>query len=152
MAFLGRPSQRDEERAAAYRDWLQQRNPFAIASVVLGVISLIEFGVLLVFGIAGIVCGIIALVQLSRARREAEGLPEMARRAELVRSISTIDYAPPDRDLPPPRDRDEADEPPVPKTRGRRLAWIGIALSVISLVIAAVIYTWPAGGAGGGGA
>lgn len=65
MALFGRPTERDEQRAQAYANWVGQRNPYAIASTVLGVFSLIEMGVLLVFGIAGIVLGSIALRQLA---------------------------------------------------------------------------------------
>jgi hypothetical protein len=64
MGLFGRPTPRDEVRAAAYRDWLSARDPFAIASLVLGVFSLIEFGAIFVFGIAGAVLGAIALRRL----------------------------------------------------------------------------------------
>jgi hypothetical protein len=66
MALFGRPNERDEAKAAAYRDWLVRRNRFAIASTVLGVFSLTHFGTLWVDGIAAIVLGAIALRQLSR--------------------------------------------------------------------------------------
>src|SRR2546423_4689595 len=66
MALFGRPTQQDERKAQAYAQWMQQRNPFAIASMVLGVFSLIEFGVLIVFGVASIVLGVVALRQLAR--------------------------------------------------------------------------------------
>jgi hypothetical protein len=68
MAF-GRPTPKDDARAAAYRQWVGARDPFAIASLVLGIFSLIEFGAVLVFGIAGTVLGLLAL---SRLRRNAE--------------------------------------------------------------------------------
>ena len=71
MALFGRPTERDEQKAKAYAQWMQERNPFAIAAMVLGVFSLVEFGVLIVFGIGGIVCGVIALRQLSRVNRAA---------------------------------------------------------------------------------
>jgi len=64
MAMFGRPSEKDDQRAERMRDWLQRQNGFAIASVVLGAISMIEFGVLLVFGLGGIATGVIALRQL----------------------------------------------------------------------------------------
>src|ERR1051325_9661452 len=64
--MFGRTTQRDEQRAMAYRDWLQQRNPFAIASLVLGVFSLVELGALVVPGVASIVLGIYSLLQLRR--------------------------------------------------------------------------------------
>ena len=95
MAF-GRTSQRDEQRAIAYRDWLQQRNPLAIASLVLGVFSLVELGALVVPGVASIVLGVMALLQLRRSA--------------------------------------------TPRPRGHGLAYGGIILSAISLVIAAFLY------------
>lgn len=64
MALFGKPSARDEQKAEQYRLWMSQRDPFAIASLVLGIFSLIEFGALLVFGIAGIVLGVLALRRL----------------------------------------------------------------------------------------
>jgi hypothetical protein len=99
MPLFGRPSAEDQARADAWRDWLRNRNPFAIASLVLGLFSLIEFGALLIFGVAGLGLGIVALRQLSPA------------------------------DASPPL--------------GRRLAWTGIALSIVSLAIAAVLYFTP---------
>ena len=68
--------------------------------MVLGVVSLIEFGVLLVFGVGGIALGIMAL-----------------------RQQSAVD----------PNDAEA-------KPRGHRLAWGGIVLSTVSLMIAAVLY------------
>jgi len=95
MAF-GRTSQRDEQRAMAYRDWLTARNPLAIASLVLGVFSLVELGALVIPGIASIVLGLMSLVQLRR------------------------------------KDGSRA--------RGHGLAYAGISLSVVSLMIAAFLY------------
>ena len=66
MALFGRPTEQDEAKAAAYRDWLLRRNPYAIASTVLGVFSLTHLGALWVDGIAAIVLGVVALRQLSR--------------------------------------------------------------------------------------
>ncbi len=65
MPLFGRPSAEDQRRADAWRDWLRRRNPLAIASLVLGIFSLIEFGALLIFGVAGIALGVAALRQLS---------------------------------------------------------------------------------------
>lgn len=66
MALFGRESKRERERAQAWTDWFNRQNPFAVASLVLGIFSLIEFGALLVFGVAGIVLGWIALAQFRR--------------------------------------------------------------------------------------
>ena len=65
MALFGRPTERDEAKAAAYRDWLVRRHPLAIASTVLGVFSLTHLGALWVDGIAAIVLGTMALRRLS---------------------------------------------------------------------------------------
>jgi ABC-type branched-subunit amino acid transport system permease subunit len=100
MALFGRPTRQDDQKAQAYAQWVQQRNPFAIASMVLGVCSLIELGVLIVFGVASITLGVIALRQLANSD---------------------------------PNDSDA-------KPRGHRLAWGGIALSVVSLILAAILY------------
>jgi len=69
MPSFGRPTAEDERKAREWAQWFAERNHFAIASLVLGIFSLIEFGALVVFGIAGIVFGIIALVQLWRRGR-----------------------------------------------------------------------------------
>jgi len=119
MSLFGRPTERDERRAREYARWLQQRNPLAIASLVLGIFSLIEGGVLIVFGVAGIALGVAALVQLRRAERMTRNAPP------------AIDPRTP-IDLPPPI-----------KTRGHRLAWSGIVLSALSLVIAVILYNLP---------
>ena len=149
MALFGRPSEKDDARAEAYKQWLRRRNPLAVASLVLGVFSLIEFGALLVFGVAGIVLGFMALVQLRRVNAGAEtpvpAAPPAAAPPAALRYASA--------DAPDPVDgrpyaEGEDDEPPVPKTHGHRIAWAGIILSALSLVVAAVIYTrpWERGG------
>lgn len=61
MALFGRESPEDQRRAEAWGAWLRRRNPFAIGSLVLGIFSLIEFGV------AGIGLGVVALRQLKAA-------------------------------------------------------------------------------------
>jgi hypothetical protein len=66
MALFGRPTPREEAKALAYRQWMEARNPWAVASLVLGVFSFIEMGVLFVLGVGGIVAGVVALRQLAR--------------------------------------------------------------------------------------
>ncbi len=97
MALFGRESERDRERAAAWAGWFNRQNPFAIASLVLGIFSLIEFGALVIFGIAGIVLGWLALVQI-RYKTDPSRL------------------------------------------MGRGIAWGGIVTSVLSLILAALLY------------
>jgi hypothetical protein len=96
MALFGRETERDQQRVLEYGRWVSQRNPLAIASLVLGVFSLIELGALVVPGIASIALGIVSLVQL---RRESQVRP-----------------------------------------RGHGLAIVGIALSLVSLIIAGFLY------------
>lgn len=98
MALFGRETERDEQRAKDWAQWLNAQNPWAIASLVLGVFSLIEFGALLIFGIAGIAMGIIAIRQIRRGT-----LPS--------------------------------------RPNGVRLAWGGIITSILSLIVATLIYT-----------
>jgi len=64
MPLFGKPTPQDEARAAAYGTWLRARDPFAIASLVLGIFSLIEFGAILLFGLAGAALGLLALRRL----------------------------------------------------------------------------------------
>ena len=66
MGLFGREDEQYEARARAYAQWFRRRNPLALASLVLGIFSLIEGGVLIVFGVAGIAMGAVALVQLRR--------------------------------------------------------------------------------------
>lgn len=110
MPLFGRPNARDDQRAREYARWLQQRHPLAIVSLVLGIFSFIELGVLILPGVAGIVAGLIALRQLNRVPESAEQEVGL-------------------------------DGPPPVKTRGHRLAWSGIVLSAVSLVMAAVFYS-----------
>src|SRR5688572_2075821 len=72
MALFGRPSERDEARAANWAAWFQRQNPYALASLPLSVFSLTHAGTLFVDEIAGILLGVVALRQLARVR---DGLP-----------------------------------------------------------------------------
>lgn len=69
MALFGRPSERDDARAAAYRDWFRRQHPFALVSLLLGVFSLSHLGTLVIDGAAAVVLGIITLRQIGRSRR-----------------------------------------------------------------------------------
>ena len=96
MALFGRETERDQQRVLEYGRWVRRRNPLAIASLVLGVFSLIELGALVVPGIASIVLGFASLRQLRREN--------------------------------------------APYPRGQGLAYAGIALSVVSLIVAGFLY------------
>lgn len=79
MAFLGRPSERDEARAARYADWFARQHPLALPSLLLSAFSLTHFGTLWVDEIAGIVLGVMALAQIHRARSAPPGEPKPAK-------------------------------------------------------------------------
>ncbi len=89
MAF-GRGKRNDEARAAAYGAWLRRREPLAVASFVLGLVSLIEFGAVLVFGIAGAVLGVAALARL---KRSGEGAGHVLAGAGIGASIVSLAIA-----------------------------------------------------------
>lgn len=69
MALFGRPSERDESRAAGYAAWLGRQHPLALPSLLLSAFSLTHFGTLWVDEIAGIVLGVVALARLRRPPR-----------------------------------------------------------------------------------
>src|SRR6476620_5443467 len=73
MPRFGRPTAEDDRKAQQWAEWFAQRNPLAIASLVLGVFSFIEFGALVIFGVAGIVLGIVALLQLKHQSDRPKG-------------------------------------------------------------------------------
>ena len=128
MALFGRPTQQDEERAIAYRDWVAAQHPLAIASFVLGVFSFIEFGALVFPGVASIVLGVLALRKLHRH----EGTEVRGHEGE----------GPTHRDA---RSANAGVETGIGagRTGGQRFAWLGITLSVISLIVALILYLRP---------
>ena len=73
MPLFGRPSAEDDRKAQEWAQWFAQRNPLAIASLVLGVFSFIEFGALIIPGVAGIALGMIALIQLGKVGARPRG-------------------------------------------------------------------------------
>jgi hypothetical protein len=66
MALFGRETERERQRAQEWAQWMQQRHPLAVGSVVLGIFSLIEMGAIPIFSIGGLVIGVMALRQLRR--------------------------------------------------------------------------------------
>jgi len=96
MALFGRETPADQERAEAWARWAAERNPLAMASLVLGVFSLLEAGIIPIVSTTGLVLGIISLRQMNR--------PGEVRRL------------------------------------GHRLAWTGIVLSSVALVVGTSLY------------
>jgi hypothetical protein len=89
MALFGRETEQDQQRAEQWAHWIRQRNPYAIASLVLGVFSLIELGFTVVIGVAGFVLGIVALKQLSRPQ-PAQPLGHRLAWAGIITSVLSL--------------------------------------------------------------
>jgi hypothetical protein len=66
MAWLGRETAEEQQRAEAWREWFVRQHPFALASLVLSVFSLTHLGTLWVDEIAGIVLGVLAIRAVRR--------------------------------------------------------------------------------------
>ena len=66
MAWLGRETAEEQQRAEAWRAWFLRQHPLALASLVLCVFSLTHLGTLWVDEIAGIVLGTIAIRAVKR--------------------------------------------------------------------------------------
>jgi hypothetical protein len=85
---------------------------------------------------------VIALKQLRETSAQASHNPG-ASGVRQASSTTSISYA--DQTLPPPihaRDYERSDMA-LPRNRGHRLAWIGIVTSVLSLLIAGILYALP---------
>ncbi len=85
MPLFGRATPRDQHRAEAWRDWMHRQHPLAIISLVLGVFSLVDFGVLIVPAVVSIVLGLLAL-RRTRSRDDVDG----ARLAWIGMTLSAI--------------------------------------------------------------
>jgi hypothetical protein len=74
MAWLGRETAEEQQRAEAWRGWFLRQHPLALASIVLSVFSLTHVGTLWVDEIAGIVLGAIAIraVRGGRSRKSVQ--------------------------------------------------------------------------------
>jgi hypothetical protein len=138
MPLFGRPSAEDDRKAQEWAEWFAQRNPLAIASLVLSLFSFIEFGALIIPGVAGIILGAIALIQLSRTRRAGSG--DSSASESHPSQAGGLLYA--DDSLPEPINaaKYERSDVRVVPSQGQNLAWAGIALSALSLAIALLLY------------
>ena len=72
MPLFGRPSEKDDAREAAYRQWFARQHPLALASLLLSLFSLTHFGTLMVDEAVGIAFGVVALVQISASAAAGE--------------------------------------------------------------------------------
>jgi hypothetical protein len=61
MAWLGRETAEEQQRAEAWRAWFLRQHPLALASLVLSVFSLTHLGTLWVDEIAAILLGALAI-------------------------------------------------------------------------------------------
>ena len=66
MAWLGRETAEEQQRAEAWRAWFLRQHPLALTSLVLSVFSLTHLGTLWVDEIAGIVLGALAIRAVKR--------------------------------------------------------------------------------------
>lgn len=73
MAFLGRESASDQQRAERVKVWVQTRSPFAIFSVMCGVLAVFDFFTL----VLGVAMGVAAIVLAALGRRDIERRPEL---------------------------------------------------------------------------
>jgi hypothetical protein len=141
MGLFGRETDQDRARAESWTRWAKSQNVYALVSLVLGIFSLIEFGALVIFGVGGIAAGTIALRQLNRVNVGSPSDVETQTGAEAnVSTRGSLAYA--RGELPEPIDGSvyERFDPPVLRTEGRGLAWVGIVTSVVSLILAVMLY------------
>jgi uncharacterized membrane protein len=66
MAWLGRETAEEQQRAEAWREWFVRQHPLALASLVLSVFSFTHLGTLWVDEIAGIILGVLAIRAVKR--------------------------------------------------------------------------------------
>ena len=66
MAWLGRETAEEQQRAEAWREWFLRQHPLALVSLVLSVFSLTHLGTLWIDEIAGIVLGVLAIRAVKR--------------------------------------------------------------------------------------
>ena len=81
MPLFGRPSEKDDAREAAYRQWFARQHPLALASLLLSLFSLTHFGTLIVDEAVGIAFGVVVLVQIEWARTTSRGTATASRAA-----------------------------------------------------------------------
>ena len=66
MAWLGRETAEEQQRAEAWRDWFVRQHPLALPALLLSTCSLTHGGGLLLDELAGIALGVVALSQIRR--------------------------------------------------------------------------------------
>ena len=72
------------------REWLQRQNGYAVASLVLGIFSLIELGVIPLFSLGAVVTGIIGLKQLRSPEGERTQGKKLATAGLILGVISLV--------------------------------------------------------------
>lgn len=74
MAMFGRETEADRDRAERIRDWAQARSPFALASMLFGLVALLDAFTLVI----GLGAGVLALAM------GAMGLVDLGKRPHLL--------------------------------------------------------------------
>jgi hypothetical protein len=73
MALFGRETAAEQQRAERIKAWVQARSPFALFSVMCGILAVFDFFTL----VLGVMLGIIAIVLAVLGRREIRRKPEL---------------------------------------------------------------------------
>ena len=71
MAFLGRETDADRVRAERFRQWIHARSPYALASMLFGVVAVLDAFTLVLgvaAGLAAVVVGVLGLRDLAERR------------------------------------------------------------------------------------
>lgn len=84
MALFGRETQADQERVRQVTAWLSARSPYALASVLLGVISVVDSFTLVI----GATAGAAAIVTAIGGRRHLARHPQLLGRRLCVAGIT----------------------------------------------------------------
>lgn len=73
MAFLGRESEADKQRIERMRVWIHARTPYALISLALGLLAVVDFWTL----ILGVAAGVAAIVTGRRGLHEIRANPQL---------------------------------------------------------------------------
>ena len=84
MAFLGRESEADQQRIERMRVWIHARTPYALISLALGLLAVVDFWTL----VLGVAAGVAAIATGRRGLREINANPQLLGRRLCVAGIA----------------------------------------------------------------